>query len=201
MDFSLFHGIPFLNFGRKRMYRGFVLLLGRTCSAAYAISPCGTTKQNHDVAILWFFAFYPSFRNCTNHETYLHSLRSVAFVIDFIDHRSGKAYLISVRRIAIRRLLCDGSLWKFSLQSRRNRLKNIRRTTQTHRLIHEGTPRKRVTDSTAKTSRSTAKRLYFSRVIVRFVFEKKIPRLFFPIKLCLYFYRTGIDFIRNYKVF
>ena len=201
MDFSLLYGIPFLNFGRKRMYRGFVLLLGRTCSTAYAISPCGTTKQNHDVAILWFFAFYPSFRNRTNHETYLHSLRSIAFVIDFIDHCSGKAYLISVRRISIRCLLCDGSLWKFSLQSRRNRLQNIRRTAQTHRLIHESTPRKRVTDSTAKTSRSPTKRLYFSRVIVCFVFEKKIPRLFFSIKLRLYFYRAGIDFIRNYKVF
>ena len=183
------------------MYRGLVLLLGRTCSAAYSISPCSAAKQNHDIAILRFFAFYPSFRNCSDHETYLHSLRSVTFVIDFIDHRSGKAYLISVRRIAIRRLLCDGSLWKFSLQSRRNRLQNIRCTAQTHRLIHESTPRKRVTDSTAKTSRSTTKRLYFSRVIVRFVFEKKIPRLFFSVKLRLYFYRAGIDFIRNYKVF
>ena len=201
MDFSLLHSISFLNFGRKRMYRGLVLLLGRTCSAAYTISPCSTAKQNHDIAILRFFAFYPSFGNCSDHETYLHSLRSVAFMIDFIDHRSGKTYLISVRRISIRCLLCDGSLWKFSLQSRRNRLQNIRRTAQTHRLIYECSPRKRITDSTAKTGRSTTKRLYFSRVIVRFVFEKKIPRLFFTVVLRLYFYRAGIDFIRNYKVF
>ena len=91
--------------------------------------------------------------------------------------RGSQPYLITVARIAGRSLGTDDTLRKFAFERLPHRLVYVARTRHTHRLVDIRPARKRVADGAAQAGGGTAERLYFGRMVVRFVLELKQPLL------------------------
>ena len=169
--------------------------LGRTRSAATAVS-AGTSAQQND-NIPGNRALTPNIfcRRCGNHSTDLHTLRHIPRVITFVYLSGSKTDLVAVRRITGCSRGNNFTLRKFALKRLGNRYRGICCSRHTHGGIHICTSRQRISDRAANTSRRTAKRLNFRGVIVRLIFEQQQPRLFVTVRIYRNLDRAGIDLL------
>ena len=90
----------------------------------------------------------------------------------------GEAYLVTVRRISVRGFLTNLSLRKLAGDCLIVRDAGVGGTSDPHCLINIRTARKRIANTTAKTSGGPTERFDFGRVIVCFIFELDEPFLF-----------------------
>ena len=121
---------------------------------------------------------------------------------------SRQTNLVSIRAESLRSLAADLNLRQLSLQCSAQRHCRIRCAGNTHRLVNPRTSGKRIAYSAANTSRSAAKRLNFSRMIMSFVLEHQKPS-FFPIAgisilimsvMNININRAGVIFLADFKV-
>ena len=149
----------------------------RTCCASNAVAPCSASEQNYDIARFRAFSDNKIGRSSCNHSSKFHPFCNVAGMIDFFDQTCCKTYLVPIRRKSLRSFSTKFNLRQFPLHRIAQRDSRVRSPCYTHWLINPRTPRKWVSDCTAKTSSSTSKRLYLCRMVVSFVFKHHKPAL------------------------
>ena len=151
--------------------------LGGSRRSADSVTAGSASEQNDDVARVRIQPLHRSSRSRAHHRADLHTLRHVIRVVDFLDIAGCKTNLVSVGAVAVRSLSRQRLLRKFALHGFRNRNGRVRRSSDTHCLIHIGSSGKRITDRAAQTGRSAAEGFNLCRMVVRLIFEIDEPLL------------------------
>ena len=153
------------------------MLLRGTRRPAYAVAAGTPAQQQHDVARHRTLPADVIRLYRAHDRTHLQALGHVIGMVYLPYMRGSQPYLITVARIAGRSLGTDDTLRKFAFERLPHRLVYVARTRHTHRLVDIRPARKRVADGAAQAGGGTAERLYFGRMVVRFVLELKQPLL------------------------
>ena len=147
------------------------MLLGRARGTSNAVSAGFATKKQDQVSWDWGLPDDVFLQVCSNDSTRFHSFRFVPWMIDFLYKSCGESDLISIGGESFRRPFCNGSLRELPFSGLCYGFSRIGSTSDSHTLIHIGSPTERVSDGATQTSGSATERLDFCRMIVCFVFK------------------------------
>ena len=200
LQFALGERIALLHFRAAGFHRMRVVRLGRTRGAAAAVAPRFAAEQDDDVARLRLFAVHHVALCPADDEARFQPLRLVAGIVHFVYDTRRKPDLVAVGRKSRRSRFGDDALRKFAGKGVLYLFARICRTRHAHRLIDIRPARKRIADSAAEAGGRSAERLYFGRVVVRFVLEHDEILFHLAVYLRIYADGAGVYLVGNIQI-
>ena len=167
--------------------------LGRAGCAADTVATGATAEQNYNITRCRNFSANIFLGSSSNNRANLHTLCSIAGMINLIYNTGCKTDLVTVGRIPCSRSRNDLTLRKLAFDRILHRLQRICRTGYTHRTVNIGSAGKRISDRTADTSSGAAKGLDFGRMVMGLILKQKKPRFFLTVCFNFDLHRASID--------
>ena len=171
-----------------------------TRRTADAVASGSAAEQYNHIARVGTHAHHVLSRCRRDDRAELHALCDIVGVIDLFHVAGRKTDLVSVGRIAVRRLRDELSLRELARQRLCERTGRIRRAGDAHCLIDIGSAGERVADGTAEAGRRAAEGLNFRRVVVGLVLKVDEPLLLLAVDRNRHDNGAGIDLIRLFLV-
>ena len=173
-----------------------VMRLGGPGSASNAVPACPAAEQNDHVSRIGGEPSDRPARRGAHHSADFQPFGNIVGVIDFLHVAGRQSDLVAVGAVAVRRLPYQLFLRQFSGKRLALRHRRIRGSSDAHRLIDVGPPRKRIADRAAEAGRRTAERLDLGRMIMRLVLEIDQPLLILPVHVNRRDDGAGVDLVR-----
>ena len=172
------------------------MLLGRTGSAADAVTPGTPAQQYDDIPCRRTLADDRAFGSRAHDRADFHTFRYKTVVVVFLYLPGGQTDLVAVGRIPCRR--ADGQLALRQLACQRffNRRTGIPCPGDAHGLIHISTAGQRISDGAPQTGSRAAEGFYFRWMVMGLVLEHNQPVFLFTVHFNGYDNGACIDFLR-----
>ena len=183
LQFALFGRITFLHLTAAHLEGGLGMAFGRTRGTAHSVAPRATSEEEDHIAGGRTLAAHILGLHGTHHRTNLHSLGSVASVIDLAHHGGSQTYLVAVAGVAGSSLAADDTLRQLAGHRLRHRLADVASTSHAHGLIDVRPAGERVADGTAQAGGRTTERLDLCGMVVGLVLELEQPFLHTPVHI------------------
>ena len=196
LNLTLGRRVALLHLGAAALNRRSRMNLRGAGRTADAVASGSAAEQYNHIARVGTHAHHVLSRCRRNHRAELHALCDIIRVIDFFYIAGRKTDLVSVGRIAVRRLRDKLTLRELARQGFCERAGRIRRAGNAHCLIDIGSAGEWVANRAAEAGRRTAEGLNLRRVVVGLVLKVDEPLLLLAVHRNRHDNGAGIDLIR-----
>ena len=90
------------------------MLFATTRGTTYTVAPCASTEQQDDISRSRGLTTHSVSTHCPHHSTYLQAFCHIGGVVNLTHMGGSQTYLITIGRVAGRRLAGDNLLWQFA---------------------------------------------------------------------------------------
>ena len=175
LEFALCRSISLLDF-RSAVCQGLVVVsLGRSCSAAHAVTACASAQKDDDIARIAVLALYILAGSGAHDSADLHALGHIAGMIDLLDVTGGQTDLVAVAGVALGCSHDELLLGKLVLKCIGYRHGGIGGAGHAHSLVYISSSGERVADRAAEACGSAAEGLDLCGMVVGLVLEEYEP--------------------------
>ena len=169
--------------------------LGRTGRSADAVTARAAAEQDDLVTRDWRLTPHVIGGGGTHHGANLHALGRVTRMVQLVDLTRGKADLVAVARVAMRRRRHDLALGQLARKRLGNGRMRVSGTRHAHGLVHVGATGQRIADATANARCRATEGLDLGGMVVRLVLEEEQPVLILTVDVNLDLDGAGVDLL------
>ena len=169
------------------------MALGGAGSTAAAVTAGGAAQQNDHVTGIGTLSADVGSRSSSDDSADLHTLGSVAGVVDFVHNTGSQTDLVAVGGVACSSGGNDLPLGQLAFHGFGNGLQRISSTGDTHSAVDIGSAGQGVTDGTADTGGSTAEGLNLGGMVVGLILKEQQPGLGDTVHGDIHLHGAGVD--------